>query len=111
MLYYAVVTAGTPASLITATGIYGKSLSSGVVYGSADSGLLVTSGVNIITQFAVSGMKVQTNYTIAVYLNSTVGISPIFFRNFTTSKVNNGAAIKIAMTAVVNTTAYIKALS
>ena len=111
VLYFAVVSAGTPASLISATGIYGKSLSSGVVYGSADSGLLVSSGVNIITKFAVAGLRVQTNYTIAVYLNSTVGISPIFFNNFTTSKVSNGAAIKIAMTAVVNTTAYINALS
>ena len=44
-------------------------------------------------------------------MNSTLGLSVILFSNFTTAKASNGAAIKIAMSSVINVTTYISALS
>ena len=109
-VYYAVVAAGTPTSLVTTDKIYNKQISSGVSYGS-DTAILQSSGVNTLAQLQVKGLKTQQNYTIAVYLNSTIGISSVFFKNFTTAKASNGAAIKIAMTTPINVTSYVTALS
>jgi len=48
---------------------------------------------------------------MAAYLNSTVGISSIIFKNFSTGKSSNGAAIKLAMSSMVNNTAFLVAFS
>ena len=109
-VYYAVVAAGTPTSLVTTDKIYNKQISSGVSYGSSNA-ILQSSGVNTLAQLQVKGLKTQQNYTIAVYLNSTIGISTVFFKNFTTAKASNGASIKIAMSTPVNVSSYITALS
>jgi len=46
-----------------------------------------------------------------VFLNSTIGNSALFFLSFKTAKISNPAAIKIAMSSLVDSTAYITALS
>jgi hypothetical protein len=109
-VYYAVVAAGTPTSLVTTDKIFKKQISSGVSYGSGVATLQL-SGVNILAQLQAIGLKTQQNYTMAVYLNSTIGISSIFYKNFTTAKASNGAAIKIAMSTPINVTSYVTALS
>lgn len=109
-VYYAVVAAGTPTSLVTTEKIYNNQINSAVSYGSGTASLQ-SSGVNTLAQLQVKGLKTQHNYTIAIYLNSTIGISTIFFKNFTTAKASNGAAIKIAMSTPINATSYVSALS
>ncbi len=100
-IYYAIVTAGTPTSRITLEDIYNHKLTSGITYGQGTAALQ-TSGVNTVSAFLVSGLSAQTSYTLAVYLNSTVGNSPIYFLNFTTAKISNAASIKIAMSSPIN---------
>lgn len=56
-------------------------------------------------------LSTQSSYIIGAYLNSTVGISAILYRNFSTTQASNGASIKMAMSAIVNTTAFLSALS
>jgi hypothetical protein len=111
VLYYAVLAAGTPPSQVSQSAIYSQSLNSGVAYGSSIAARALSGGVNIVTQFSVISLQSQTNYTVAVYLNSTMGNSKIFFSNFSTAKVSNGAAINIAMSAMINVSAYVSALS
>jgi hypothetical protein len=109
-IYFAVVPAGTPAAKITSAAIYSNSLTSGITYGSGLAALDIV-GVNIRCTLNVTQLSAQTNYTIVALLNSTIGISEIFYFNFTTAKLSNGAAITIAMNASINQTAYINALS
>lgn len=75
-------------------------MSFGVSYGSAKATNNVQ-GVNIDSTFQVTGLEAQKNYKIAVYLDSTVGTSPVIFLNFQTNKASNPAAIKLAMSAVL----------
>ena len=58
IVYYTVVPAGTPVSLVTTAGIYNKSLSSGITYGNGYSAL-ETKGVNIVANLDVKGLKTQ----------------------------------------------------
>lgn len=109
-VYYAVVITGTPTNLISRENIYNRSLSSGVSYGSSSSAL-ESSGVNIVSDFVATELKAQTTYTLAAYLNSTLGNSPIYFLNFTTAKISNAAAIRIAMSSPVNESYYIDCFS
>lgn len=97
-IYYAIVKGGTPNSQISHSNIYNNSVSSGLLYGEA-SAETSTQGVNTLANFLISGLKAQTSYKIAIYLNSTVGNSPIFFKAFRTKKASNAAAIKLAMSA------------
>lgn len=100
-VYYAVVMAGTPKQKVNIEAIKSNTLESGIAYGSS-SASLQNSGVNIESNLAVSGLKAQTSYIIAAYLQSTTGDSPIYFLNFKTAKISNAAAIKIAMSTTIN---------
>ena len=102
-VYYAIVARGTPSRLITHDTIYNKTLISGVSYGTSKVSL-ENSGVNIKSKFTATGLSAQTAYKIAVYLNSTIGNSKVMIKNFRTKRVSNAAAIKIAMSDVINET-------
>jgi hypothetical protein len=54
-VFYAVVPAGTPSTLISAADIYGLSLKSGVSYGNS-SAVLAATGVNTLATFLVTGL-------------------------------------------------------
>ena len=110
IVYYVVLASGTLTTTITPSQIYNKNLSSSITYGNASSANNLT-GVNIVANFTVRSLSTQSNYIIAAYLNSTVGISDIVYRNFSTTQASNGAAIKLAMNNLLNTTALLSALS
>jgi hypothetical protein len=80
-------------------------MSKAILYGSANAVLKSDSGVNTISKFTINSLIAQTKYIVAAYVNSTVGNSPIIFKNISTSKASNGAAIKLGMNnkIVVNT--------
>lgn len=101
---------GTPTAWITPSQIYNKNLTSSIAYGNAGSARN-TSGVNIIANFVVKSLSTQSNYIIGAYLNSTVGISTIVYRNFSTTQASNGASIKLAMKNTLNVTAFLSVLS
>lgn len=112
-IYFVVVASGTPERYITQALIFGRNVSSSVTYGNATAALnqLVGSGVNTLSNFSIPGLAAQTAYMIAAYLNSTVGVSSIVFKNFTTGKASNGAAIKLAMSNVLNEANFLQAFS
>lgn len=111
VVYYAVILAGTPSSSVSQTSIYNNSVSSGVTYGNSTAQVNASQGVNIRSNLPVGGLLAQTNYILAVYLNSSVGISEIYYLNFSTSKSSNGATIKIAFTDILNLTSLATSLS
>lgn len=110
VVYFAVLAAGTPETLITAEGIYNNTAKGGVSFGSGEA-LLESTGVNTVANIKAVGLEAFVSYKIAVYLNSTIGNSPIKFLSFKTAKISNPAAIKIAMSALIDSAAYITALS
>ena len=106
-LYYVVMASGTPETSITSKGIYEKTLANAITYGSIKIKRELTS-VNIRTSFSVSDLEAQSEYVIAVYLNSTTGISDIVFQEFETAKASNGAAIKLAFKSKVSSIADLR---
>jgi hypothetical protein len=109
-IYYAILSSGTPTGNITQSAIYSKNLSNAIAFGNSNA-TLNTSGVNTISSFTVKALIAQTNYIIAAYLNSTVGISTTVYQNFSTSNASNGASITLAMSTPVNVTTLLSALS
>lgn len=109
-IYYVVTASGTPQSSITQALISSQNVVNSITYGSSTA-TLNTVGVNIVSNFTVKGLAVQTTYLIAAYLNSTVGSSSLIFTNFTTSKASNGAAIKLATNSIVDNTYLLTSLS
>lgn len=109
-IYFVVLASGTPLTNITQTAIYAKTLSNAISYSSSVAALN-TAGVNTVSNLTVSSLKAQHSYIIGAYINSTVGNSAIVFQKFTTAKASNGAAIKLAFTATINTTQLISYLS
>ena len=109
-IYFAILNSGTPTSSIQQAQIYNQSLKSSVSFGKSPAALN-TSGVNTVSNLAVTALKVETNYIIAAYLNSTVGNSAIVYRQFSTSKASNGATITLAMSSPINITTLLTGLS
>lgn len=109
-VYFAVVASGTPTSLISAGLIYNQSLASGIAYGSG-SAALESTGVNTVASVVAAGLSAQKAYLLALYLNSTVGISDLYFLNFSTAKASNAAAIKLAFSDPVNSTLLTESMS
>lgn len=109
-LYYVIMPIGVNRASIQQSSIYGQSLSAGVSYGNA-----TTSSSNTIAtiQSAIeaTGLNSQTSYLAAVYLNSSVGISDIYFQQFKTEKSSNGAGILLAFSALVADEDLVTALS
>ena len=110
IVYFAVVPAGAPNDLITAEAIYNNTVKGAVSFGKGDA-YLETTGVNTVAKLAAKTLDADLYYKIAVYLNSTIGNSPLIFLSFRTAKISNPAAIKIAMSALVNASTYITSLS
>jgi hypothetical protein len=96
---------GVSQNSIRQASIYGKNLSSAVSYGNIQT-TGSTTGVNIISNFTVTGLSSQVNYLIAAYLNSTIGVSSIYFLNFTTAKASNGASIRLSFNASLSNYTY-----
>lgn len=81
-----------------------------ILYGNSKAALN-TSGVNIISQFTILSLVAQTKYIVAAYVNTTIGNSPIIFKNISTSKASNGAAIKLGMNNKIVINTLLQALS
>lgn len=109
-VYYVILASGTPTAWITPSQIYSKNLPSSIAYGNASSARIAT-GVNIVANFVVKSLSTQSSYIIGAYLNSTVGISIITYRNFSTTQASNGASIKLAMKNMLDTTVFLSYLS
>ena len=81
-----------------------------ILYGNSKAALH-TSGVNIISDFTILSLVAQTKYIVAAYVNTTIGNSPIIFKNISTSKASNGAAIKLGMNNKIVLNTLLQALS
>ena len=81
-----------------------------ILYGNSKAALN-TSGVNIISDFTILSLVAQTKYIVAAYVNTTIGNSPIIFKDISTNKASNGAAIKLGMSNKVVVDTLLQALS
>lgn len=110
IVYYAIVPAGTPETLLSSSAIYDKTLKAALIYGTADA-IVQSTGVNTVASISVSNLEAYTSYRIVVYLNATTGVSSLKILDFKTAKVSNPAAIKLAMSNIIVEADYIIALS
>lgn len=99
-IYFAAIKIGVNRNNILQEDIYKNNVSSAISYGSAET-QVSSSAVSFTSNFTVLSLLSQTNYLIAAYLNSSIGISDILFVEAKTSKAPNGAAIKIALSEVM----------
>lgn len=67
--------------------------------------------VNILTDLYLSGLEADKRYLIGVYLNSTVGLSDVKFKEIQTQKSSNGAVIKICFNSIEQNSTVMEALS
>lgn len=68
IIHFAILSAGTPHSLVNREDIYNHTLTSAISYGYS-SASLASSGVNTEGSLIVTGLKAQTSFMLAVYLN------------------------------------------
>ncbi len=80
--------------------IYDKNVKTGVVYNNTRAYISSIGSVNIVTDLFLEGLLSDKRYLVGAYLNSTVGISDIKFKEFQTSKSSNGAVIKICFNSI-----------
>ena len=93
---FVVVDKGYPTSTITPVAIYRGTVSRAISYGSSKA-ILPVDGVNTDTALTLTKLESQHDYILVAYINSTIGVSAIKTQEFTTSKANNGATVKIAL--------------
>lgn len=110
-VYYSIIQAGTPTDSITQESIYKRTISTSITYGNATASVNSLKGVNILANFTATGLLAQKSFLLAVFVNSTIGNSDITFVLFNTTKSSNGAAIKISLNSIVNSTAFLTYLS
>lgn len=91
---------GTEQATVTQKMIYDQNISTGVVYNKTRAIISTIGSVNILTDLNISGLEADKRYLIGVYLNSTVGISDIKFKEIQTQKSSNGAVIKICFNSI-----------
>lgn len=80
--------------------IFDQNISTGVVYNKTRAILNVIGSVNILTDLQLTGLEADKRYLIGVYLNSTVGLSDIKYKEIQTMKSSNGAVIKICFNSI-----------
>lgn len=80
--------------------IYDKNVKTGVVYNNTRAYISSIGSVNIVTDLFLDGLLSDKRYLVGAYLNSTVGISDIKFKEVQTSKSSNGAVIKICFNSI-----------
>ncbi len=80
--------------------IYDQNIKTGVVYNKTRAILNSMGSVNILADLFLSGLQSDKRYLIGVYLNSTVGLSDIKFKEVQTLKSSNGAVIKICFNSI-----------
>jgi hypothetical protein len=102
---------GTQQGTITQDMVYKQNISTGISYGNVRTQSNTTGNVNIVAPFNISALQSDTQYVIAAYLNSSIGISDLMFVTVATGKSSNGAGIKISFNLLQNETALLTALS
>lgn len=80
--------------------IFDQNIKTGVVYNKTRAVISAVGSVNILTELILTGLEADKRYLIGAYLNSTVGISDIKFKEVQTLKSSNGAVIKICFNTI-----------
>jgi hypothetical protein len=80
--------------------IFDQNIKTGVVYNKTRAVISSVGSVNILTDLILTGLEADKRYLIGAYLNSTVGISDIKFKEVQTLKSSNGAVIKICFNTI-----------
>ena len=80
--------------------IFDQNIKTGLVYNKTRAVISSLGNVNIITPLILTGLESDKRYLIGAYVNSTVGISDIKFKEVQTLKSSNGAVIKICFNSI-----------
>lgn len=80
--------------------IFDQNIKTGVVYNKTRAVISSVGSVNILTELILTGLEADKRYLIGAYLNSTVGISDVKFKEVQTLKSSNGAVIKICFNTI-----------
>lgn len=110
-VYFVALSLATQRKDVTHKLIYQKNISTGVSFGNASAQLVNTGNVNIRANFAITGLEASSVYLVAAYINSSVGLSDLYFQNIKTSKSSNGAVLKLALSSIEPNSTLINALS
>ena len=99
-IYFVAMEVGTEKDKITQQMIYDQNIKTGIIYNKTRAVLNTVGSVNILTDLFLNGLQSDKRYLIGVYLNSTVGLSDIKFKEVQTLKSSNGAVIKISFNSI-----------
>jgi hypothetical protein len=80
--------------------IFEQNIKTGIAYNKTRAVISSLGNVNIITSLILTGLESDKRYLIGAYVNSTVGVSDIKFKEVQTLKSSNGAVIKICFNAI-----------
>ncbi len=80
--------------------IFEQNIKTGVVYNKTRAVISSIGSVNIVAGLYLTGLQSDKRYLIGAYVNSTVGLSDIKFKEVQTTKSSNGAVIKICFNAI-----------